>query len=193
MMQWLDEEMDTFDDDSELLGELFDQLPQGVKDGNTAHQALLLAELADDKLVSPAVRAALIVTLAEAGTIGQRDAAIDPDGYANADMVLLAQVREAAKRRLRACSPTGRTSPRSYGSRLPCWPLPARLPTGFLRSDARRPNSLWLLAPLRSPWLLPWLRTTKWRSSPHWAISPSILTTTLMRWERPKRRCRAGG
>ena len=79
------------------MGELFDPLLQGVKDGNTAHQALLLAELADDKLVSPAVRAALIVTLAEAGTIGQRDAAIDPDGYANADMVLLAQVREAVQ------------------------------------------------------------------------------------------------
>lgn len=81
MMQWLEEEMDAFVDDSEVLGELFDQLLHAhALDTATAGMAVLLADVAMDSQAAAAVRAALTVTLAEAATAALRNEALDPGG-----------------------------------------------------------------------------------------------------------------
>lgn len=99
-MQWLDEEMDAFVDDSELLGELFDQLLHAhALDTATAGMAVLLADVVKDGQAAAAVRAALTVTLAEAATAALRDEALDPQGFVNAEAVL--QQQTASQRAVR--------------------------------------------------------------------------------------------
>ncbi|MEV5878384.1 hypothetical protein AB0L75_29995 [Streptomyces sp. NPDC052101] len=104
MMQWLDEEMDVFADDSELLGDLFDPLLHAhALDTATAGAAVLLADVVVDGRASAAVRAALTVTLAEAATAALREEALDPHGFVSIEAVLRRQtasqraVREAVR------------------------------------------------------------------------------------------------
>ncbi|MFF3577647.1 hypothetical protein [Streptomyces mirabilis] len=92
MMQWLDEEMDTFADDAEVLGALFDQLLHAhALDTATAGAAVLLADVVIDSQAAATVRAALTVTLAEAATAALRDEALDPQGFVSTEAVLRQQ------------------------------------------------------------------------------------------------------
>ncbi|WP_327138314.1 hypothetical protein OG585_49435 (plasmid) [Streptomyces sp. NBC_01340] len=92
MMQWVDEEMDAFADDSELLGVLFDQLLHAhALDTAIAGAAVLLADVVIDSRAAAAVRAALTVTLAEAATAALREEALDPQGFVSIEAVLRQQ------------------------------------------------------------------------------------------------------
>lgn len=91
-MQWVDEEMDAFADDSELLGVLFDQLLHAhALDTAIAGAAVLLADVVIDSRAAAAVRAALTVTLAEAATAALREEALDPQGFVSTEAVLRQQ------------------------------------------------------------------------------------------------------
>ncbi|MER5669250.1 hypothetical protein [Streptomyces mirabilis] len=97
MVQWVDEEVDAFADDSELLGVLFDQLLHAhALDTATAGAAVLLADVVIDSRAAAAVRAALTVTLAEAATAALREEPLDPQGFVSAEAVLCCGSRPTA-------------------------------------------------------------------------------------------------
>ncbi|WP_075032784.1 hypothetical protein [Streptomyces mirabilis] len=108
MMHWLDEEMDPFVDDPELLGGLFDQLLHAhALDTATAGVAVLLADVVIESQASAAVRAALTVTLAEAAAAALRDEALDPEGFVNTEAVLRQQTdsERAIRQAVRGVAP----------------------------------------------------------------------------------------